>query len=211
MRPLQLLSPLLATALVLSSACATYPSKDDYAPDSFDGAVDRGPSIATLHAMARVMAAQGRDSECEVVLEKLLTEHPDFMPAYNELAELHMRNGSLLSAEATLEAGLQRAPEDPTLLNNMGMALLLEQRYEASLDYFTQAAAADPGDARCRANMATALGMLGRIDEALALYYQVLPPEDAHYNVAVLCRSIGDDERAELEFARAADPRLRRR
>jgi Flp pilus assembly protein TadD len=206
-----LLHPLLlAASLACLGACSTTPSEDDFAPDSFDVAVDRGPTVTTLHATARVMASQGRDGECEVVLEKLIDEHPDFLPAYNELAELHMRNGSLMSAQATLELGLQRAPADPTLLNNMGMTLLLEQRYEASLDYFTRATAAEPGDARSRANMATALGMLGRIDESLALYYQVLPPADAHYNVAVLCRSIGDDERAEVEFARAADPRLRR-
>jgi hypothetical protein len=58
--------------------------------------------------------------------------------------------------------------------------------------------------------MATALGLLGRIDESLALFYQVLPPGDAHHNVAVLCRSIGNEERARVEFARAEDPRLRR-
>lgn len=210
MRRTTLVPSVLALSAFVLGACATGPSKDDYAPDTYDVSVDRGPTVATLHSMARVMAAQGRDSECQVVLEKLISEHPDFLPAYNELAELHMRNGSLLSAEATLEVGLQRAPEDATLLNNMGMTLLLEQRYEESLDYFTRATAADPGGARSRANMATALGMLGRIDEALALYYQVLPPEDAHYNVAVLCRSIGDDQRAELEFARASDPKLRR-
>ena len=87
---------------------------------------------------------------------------------------------------------------------------MLQQRYEASLEYFTRATAADPGDARSRANMATALGLLGRTDESLALFYQVMHPEDAHHNVAVLCRSIGDEERAELEFARASDPKLRR-
>lgn len=210
MRPV-FLRPILACALlVVSGACSTTPSEEDYAPNSFDRAVDRGPTVATLHATARVMAAQGRDGECEVVLEKLIAEHPDFLPAYNELAELHMRNGSLLSAQAALEVGLQRAPKDPTLLNNMGMTLLLQQRYEASLEYFTRATAADPGDARSRANMATALGLLGRADESLALFYQVMHPEDAHHNVAVLCRSIGDERRAELEFARAADPKLRR-
>jgi len=198
-------------ALSLLGACAAQqPNKDDYAPDSFDLAADRGPSVKTLHAMARVMAAQGRDAECEVVLDKLIADHPDFLPAYNELAELHMRNGSLISAETALELGLQRAPNDTVLSNNMGMCLLLQQRYEESLPHFARASAADPGDARSRANMATALGLLGRTDEALALFYQVMPPEDAHHNVAVLCRTIGDNERAELEFQRAENPKLRK-
>jgi len=205
-----LVRPMLAAVLCALAACAASPSEEDFAPDSFDTAVDRGPTVATLHAMARVMAAQGRDAECEIVLEKLIEEHPDFLPAYNELAELHMRNGSLMSAQAALELGLQRASEDAVLLNNMGMCFLLQQKYEAALEHFTRATAADPSDARSRANMATALGLLGRTDESLALFYQVLPPEDAHYNVAVLCRSIGDEQRAELEFARAKDPSLRK-
>jgi Flp pilus assembly protein TadD len=210
MRTSVLLTILACPSLALMAACSAAPSEEQFAPNSFELAVDRGPTVSTLHATARVMAAQGRDGECEIVLEKLIAEHPDFLPAYNELAELHMRNGSLLSAQAALEVGLQRAPEDATLLNNMGMTLLLQQRYESSLEYFTRATAVDPGDARSRANMATALGLLGRTDEALALFYQVLPPEDAHHNVAVLCRSIGDERRAELEFARASDPKLRR-
>jgi Flp pilus assembly protein TadD len=197
-------------ALGLLAACATGPSDQDFAPDSFDTATDRAPSVGTLHAMARVMASQGRDAECEVVLDKLIAEHPDFLPAYNELAELHMRNGSLLSAETALELGLRRAPEDTVLSNNMGMCLLLQQKYEESLPHFARASAADPSDARSRANMATALGLLGRTDEALALFYQVMPPSDAHHNVAVLCRTIGDNERAEIEFERADNPRKRK-
>jgi len=200
-----------ALALSLLGACtAAQPSEENYAPDSFDRATDRAPSVNTLHAMARVMASQGRDAECEVVLDKLVAEHPDFLPAYNELAELHMRNGSLISAETALELGLARAPDDVVLSNNMGMCLLLQQRYEESLPHFARASSADPSDARSRANMATALGLLGRTDEALALFYQVMPPEDAHHNVAVLCRTIGDNQRAELEFQRAENPKLRK-
>ena len=200
-----------AVALSLLGACTTaQPPEENFAPDSFDVATDRAPSVNTLHAMARVMASQGRDAECEVVLDKLIAEHADFLPAYNELAELHMRNGSLLSAQTALELGLERAPNDVVLSNNMGMCLLLQQRYEESLPHFARASAADPSDARSRANMATALGLLGRTDDALALFYQVMPPEDAHHNVAVLCRTIGDNERAELEFRRAEDPKARK-
>jgi Flp pilus assembly protein TadD len=210
MKTIHLRSIACSLALGLLAACATGPSDQDFAPDSFDTATDRAPSVGTLHAMARVMASQGRDAECEVVLDKLIAEHPDFLPAYNELAELHMRNGSLLSAETALELGLRRAPEDTVLSNNMGMCLLLQQKYEESLPHFARASAADPSDARSRANMATALGLLGRTDEALALFYQVMPPSDAHHNVAVLCRTIGDNERAEIEFERADNPRKRK-
>jgi Flp pilus assembly protein TadD len=200
----------LTASLLLAGACASPRVESAYAPDSFDTSVERAPTVATLHATARVMASQGRDSQCELVLHKLIDEHPDFLPAYNELAELHMRYGAIESAAVTLEMGLERAPEDGVMLNNLGMCRLLQKHYEEALDCFTRACASNPEDARSRSNMATSLGLLGRHDEALALFYQVLPPAEAHHNVAVLCRSIGDEERARLEFARAADPKLRR-
>ena len=60
-----------------------------------------------------------------------------------------------------------------------------------------------PHDARHRANMAAALGMLGRYDESLAEYEKVVAPAAAHYNVAVLAKAREDQPKAEVEFALA--------
>jgi len=65
------------------------------------------------------------------------------------------------------------------------------------------AAAAGPDNTRYRANVALALGMSGRYDECLAAYEQILHPADAHYNLAVICDSRNDTERAVAEYARA--------
>ena len=63
-------------------------------------------------------------------------------------------------------------------------------------------------------NMAVALGMMGRYPEALALYQQVLPAGEAHYNLGVLCDARHDTARATQEYraaqaARAADAAAR--
>ena len=57
-----------------------------------------------------------------------------------------------------------------------------------------------------------ALGMLGRYEEALAVYEQVVLPARAHYNVAVLAEARNDTDRAEVEYAIAMemDPKIRR-
>jgi Flp pilus assembly protein TadD len=89
------------------------------------------------------------------------------------------------------------------LQNDLGMCRLLQHRYEDALQSFTAAAAGVPPDTRARANMAVALGMLGRFDESLAIYLQILPPADAHYNVAILSEARKDGERARLEYATA--------
>ena len=87
--------------------------------------------------------------------------------------------------------------------NNLGMCRLLQKRYEDALECFSAAAAGEPADARARANMAVALGMLGRMEEALAIYLQLVSPAEAHYNLGVLYEARGEPERARQEFATA--------
>ena len=203
----------LAAACLLLPACGATgtrppePPQPLYAPDAFDRGAERGPTIETLHSLAHVMAAQGRDGECEIVLEKLIETHPRFMPAYNELAELCMRQDRPEAARAALVAGLDVEPEDSVLLNNLGMLHFVHGEYGLALERFTAAAAVDTTDARSRANLAASLGMLGRVEECLAAYYLIVPPAEAHHNVAVLCEATGREQRAQLEFDRAKKAR----
>ena len=173
------------------------------ANEPFDIVGERSPSPDTLHSVARICISQGRDPEAEVVLNRMVGEFPDYMPAYNDLAALYLRNEMLDSAIGTLEAGLARVPDDPVLMNNLGICHLLRNERETSLELFTAAAAANPVDARNRANMAVGLAFLGRMDEALSLYLQIMPPADAHWNMGVLCEANGDFEAAGDHFMRA--------
>jgi Flp pilus assembly protein TadD len=164
---------------------------------------DKAPNEQTLYSMAKLLSARGRDADAEVIQRKLIAQHPEFMPAYADLAEGYVRRERIESAVEVLRAGIQRVPADAVLQNDLGMCRLLQHRYEDALDAFTAAAAGVPPDTRARANMAVALGMLGRFDESLAIYLQILPPSDAHYNVAVLSEARKDQQRARLEYATA--------
>lgn len=189
-----------ALALVALAACASQNTKED-AGETFDPSGDRRPSEQTLYSMSKILMSRGKDAEAETVLAKLIADHPRFMPAYADLSELYMRNDRPDSAVEVLKTGIEIAPEDAVLLNNLGMCRLMQERYEEALDHFTAAAAGVPKDARARANMAVALGMLGRLDESLALYLQLVPEADAHYNLGVLCEARQDSERAAKEYA----------
>ena len=147
---------------------------------------DRPPTANTLYAMARILSAQGSDDKCAFVLTRIIADYPRFMPAYCELAELHLRHHRNDDALATLSAGLHVSADDPILLNNLGMCKLLQSDYDEALSMFTRAAGIVPQDARYRANMAASLGMMGRYQESLSLYRQVVLPEDADYNVGAL-------------------------
>jgi Flp pilus assembly protein TadD len=147
---------------------------------------DQPPTPKTLLSMADILAAQGKDKECESVLSTCIRQHPGFAPAYNSLAELQMRQGRVAEAANVLSGALRRWPSDSVLLNNLGMCSLIARDYETALEYFTRAAAHAPKSDKYRANMATSLGMLGRDPEALALLRQILPEDEALHNTEVL-------------------------
>src|SRR5204862_6779098 len=101
--------------------------------------------------------------------------------------------------------GLKISGKEPILHNDIGMCLVMKKNFAGALDRFTMAAAIAPHDARFRSNMAMAVGMLGRYEESLALYLQVLAPADAHFNLGVVCEARKDGPRAEQEFRKAKE------
>lgn len=164
-----------------SSDWAVDKSELDFQPQE-----NNPPTTKTLFAMAEILATQGRDSECEYVLKKIIQDNPKFFPAYNSLAELQMRQGQTNAAIETLQHALKINPNDPVLLNNLGMCWIIRQDYENALKMFTRAAGIVPENAKYRANMAVALGLMGRDEEALSLFNQVLPEDEAKHNLIVL-------------------------
>ena len=167
--------------------------------DEFAKGANLPPTPRTLLAMARVLAAQGRQDESIYVLNRILREHPDFLPAYVDLAQVQLAQGRPDSAMATLSAGQRLAPQDPVLANDLGMCRLLQGDYEQASACFELAAAKAPANLRYQTNRALALGMLGRYDQCLRAYQQVLAPAEAHHNLAVICRARHDQTRADQE------------
>ncbi|MGD9781534.1 MAG: hypothetical protein AB7V14_05190 [Kiritimatiellia bacterium] len=66
------------------------------------------------------------------------------------------------------EYALRSEPANPVLLNNLGTALMLEQRNEEALDHFRRSLAANPAYLPARANQALVLHRLGRLAESRA-------------------------------------------
>ncbi len=186
----------LGVAVVYLGGCIEANSKQPkpnysqpHLDDEFQKGADRPPTAKTLYTLAEVLANQVKDANAEAVLRRLLKENPKFVPAYNSLAELKMRQRRIDQAIQTLRAGLSISPNDPVLINNLGMCWMLRQDYHKALDEFTNAAGLKPENARYRANMAVALAFLGRDEEAFSLYKQILPEDEAKYNLSVMQRT----------------------
>ncbi|MFC1653081.1 tetratricopeptide repeat protein, partial [Planctomycetota bacterium] len=187
---------LFGIVLGMSAGCASksqsnnkYRSKIEEAESDFDSGKNAPPSAKTLYSMGNVLAAQGKDRESEFIYKRCIQEYPYYLPAYNSLAELYTRQGRTNEAIEFLGKALEIHERDPVVLNNLGICYIIRREYDKAFKYFLGAASVIPSKERYRANMATALGMLGREEESLALLEQVLPPEDAKHNAEVLRRA----------------------
>lgn len=195
--------PALAALLFGLTLPACYGMGRRSSVHGFESGPSPKPTVETFASMAHILASQGKDGEVEVVLLELIKRHPEYMPAYNELCEVYMRNDRIDRALKILDRGLEQDPDDAVLCNNLGMCLLLRADYGAAADAFQRAVEARPADARFTGNLASAQGMAGNFDDSLASYLEIVPPSDAHHNVAVLAQAFGDEGRATAEFATA--------
>ncbi|MEX1015443.1 MAG: tetratricopeptide repeat protein [Phycisphaeraceae bacterium] len=181
-------------------------------PD-FQRAGDPTPAPETLHALANILATQGRHPEAMTVLRRIMHEHPDYAPAYSKMAELYIQNDRPAEAEEVLARGLAVAPDDAVLHNNMGMCRMLAGDHEQALASFSEACRIAPRNEAYMGNQAAAMGMLGQYDEAIDIYLRMLPEHEAHHNLAVLCEARDDFERADEHraLAQSLQPKPARR
>jgi serine/threonine-protein kinase len=200
-----------ASAMAMSGGCASHAAAvADPPPQSkeeieFENSANRPPTARTLYEMGQMAAAEKKDDQAQVIFTKVVREHPDFLPAYCGLAEIQMRQRQIEEAMKTLNAGLQRSPKNAILINDLGMCQMVDRDFTAALASFTCASSLAPDVIRYRSNMAAALGMLGRYEESLAIYCQLMPASDAHFNLAVLCDARGDKILAARQYKMAED------
>ncbi len=196
---------LLGSAVFLSSC--TSPG-DQAGGDSERRATDSAetapPSADTLYYLGRVLAGQGKDDEAITVFTNTISRHPEYLAAYVDLAEIYVRQRRFADAEALLVQGLEVDARSGVLWNNLGMVRMFRQNDEGAKEAFAKAVAAAPREERYAANLALATGLLGQYDEAFVLFEQILGPEGAHHNLAVIAESRGDTERAAAERTAAA-------
>lgn len=179
--------PLLIVALSTMSplGCQSAPDKD---ADWFDGGPLQPASAETLQLTARVLAAKGNTAQAGFILNRLVSEYPDYPGTYTEGAEILLIEGRVAEAIEWLNRGLARMPNDPAMLNDRGMCHLLASDLASATRDFKAAYLIDPGDADYVANLAVARALAGNEDVAAELWSRVLPPADVSVNMNV-CRN----------------------
>jgi len=164
--------------------------------------------------MGLALVALGRDEPFKIVhhLERAIEADPGYPESYVELGRYYGYMGEPALAKATFERWTGRHPEDADMLINAGLTLFDAADFAEAYAFFEKAVeAATEADQRSGALTfrANALDMLGRYEEAVAAYEEVIAetPEwwEAHANLGICHARNGHMERAEAAFRRGLE------
>ncbi|WP_244488165.1 tetratricopeptide repeat protein [Aureimonas sp. Leaf454] len=139
-----------------------------------------------LSSYGKALAAAGElEKALETVQRAQTPDNPDWRLLSAEGAILDQL-GRQEPARALYRKALDIAPNEPSILSNLGMSYVLGNDLASAETYLKRAAAAPDADSRVRQNLALVVGLQGRFDEAATIASAELSPEDASANIAYL-------------------------
>lgn len=159
---------------------------------------------AVLAAYGKSLAEVGRLAEAADVLQNAHTPAQPDWRVLSTQGSVADQMGDHTRALGFYEAALKIAPDEPTILSNLGMSYVLSHQLDLAESTLRRASAQPGADSRVRQNLAFALGLRGRYDEAEQVLRQDLSAEEAAANVASM-RAMGS--RPGSKTLKAADKR----
>ena len=139
-------------------------------PDLIEHLDCRGKEEAfpsTLLAQAIQSHQAGNLSQAECLYRQILTENPQHVRALNYLGMIAFQSNKLNDAYQLCRAANKIAPNDPEVLNNLGLLMQRKGQDTEAEAYFKRALAVDSGMNQAHVNLCGLLLQQGRIEDAL--------------------------------------------
>ena len=115
---------------------------------------------------------------------------------------IHDQLGNAAQARALYRRALDLAPNEASILSNLGMSYVLEGDLKMAESYLATAAGAKGADSRIRQNLALVVGLQGRFGEAEQIAARELSPAQAEANLKYLRSMLSQrDDWKELDRA----------
>ncbi len=139
-----------------------------------------------LGAYGRALAEAGNFEQALNVLDRAHSpDQPDWHILSVQGAVLDQM-GRHADAQRHYLTALKIAPNEPSILSNLGLSYALSKDLKDGETTLRRAAAQKPVDTRVRQNLALVVGLQGRFAEAESIARADLPPDQAAANVAYL-------------------------
>ena len=165
-------------------------------------------SKALLAAYGRALADNGNFQLAFDVLSRAHTpEDPDWRILSVQGAALDQL-GRYEEARQYYDSALKIAPDEPSVLSNLGLSYLLSKDLPHAEEALRRAYDHSDKDPRVRMNLAVVLGLEGRLNEAESLAKADLPVEQATANIAELKRLLSKKDNAHSRGADHSPPAI---
>jgi Flp pilus assembly protein TadD len=183
-------------------------------PEDADAALQYGKALRAAGQRSQAVAvleqatiAHPSDKELLAGYGRALADNGNFQQAFDVLGRAHSPDNPdwrILSAQGaaldqlgrTEEArqyyasALRIAPEEPSVLSNLGLSYVLSKDLPKAEETLRRAYGRADADPRVRQNLALVVGLRGRVAEAESIVTADRPPDEAAANVAYLRRML---------------------
>jgi Flp pilus assembly protein TadD len=143
---------------------------------------------------------------------RALADNGNFQQSFDILARAHSPDNPdwrILSVQGTAldqlgrhddarryyASALRIAPDEPSVLSNLGLSYVLSKDLPKAEETLRRAYAGGKADARVRQNLGLVVGLQGRFAEAETIVKADLPPDEAAANVAYLKQMLSHNPR----------------
>mgnify|MGYP003663419737 CR=1 FL=1 len=165
-----------------------------------------------LMASARTLESKSEWLAAREEYEKYLKKNPKSVKACHRLGIVCSHLGDTVAATRYFTQARQLDPNNSELLNDFGYALYQRGQFEAAEKVFSTALQNDASNKRIINNLALTVGHQGRFKESFSLFRNIMPPAEAHANLAYIHTQRGEGDLAlqEYDLALTDDPHLER-
>ncbi|MEZ5922795.1 MAG: hypothetical protein R3D57_00250 [Hyphomicrobiaceae bacterium] len=157
------------------------------------------PDVVTTYS--RLAIANGRADDAEKALAGAEAAGVNDWRLLSAKGVVLAEKGDLAGAKTALQKGLELAPEQPALLNNLAFVYALEGNPKMAEDLLRRASVNPGAPARTRQNLALVLGLQGKFEESKKVAVADASPEIAEANVTYL-KALADTK-GETKLAKA--------
>jgi len=142
---------------------------------------------------ARALIERGRHREAASLLEQLVQIDPNDSAAWRELGECYYALQDKPAAWRAFSRARELSPSDSQALNDIGVMLFNDKRYEDALNLFGGAITSDPNSRDARLNLCAVLGRVTLMDQRHCLRSSLLMEQ-----LRWVSASVPDEQRSSL-------------
>lgn len=158
-------------------------------------------------AYARWMEEVDQPHEARSNYSAVVSEDPDNVDAILGLARLDQLAGSTQEAERRFLQALKLAPENAFVQYELGRFYASQSRWQEAVTPLQKAMLNDPLTKQYRHQLAIAQVHAGDVHSAIPNFSQTIGDAEAHYNVALILKEMGDLTQAEHQLIMALTKR----